>query len=79
MIKSEDFKIAQAATILKAKGFEILEQEETYIKIKNKDNSPLYIDLDPAKKYLFLNIKVLLKKGTSKEKIDGLISQIIYD
>jgi hypothetical protein len=36
LIKTADFKMEKAAAILRAKEYTIEEQDETYIKIKNK-------------------------------------------
>lgn len=76
MIKTANFNIKKAATILKAKGYEVIEEHESFIKIKNKEYSSLFIDLDQDKKYLFFNIKVVIKPGTSKDKIDKLLADI---
>ena len=76
IIQTADLKITKIATILKDKGYDIVEQSETYLKIKNNEGSMVFIDLDPAKKYLYFNIKVLLKKDTPKAKIDQLVHDI---
>ena len=39
LIKTADFTMAKAANILKAKGYTIVEQEATFLKIKNKENT----------------------------------------
>ena len=76
MVKTADFTMAKAATILKNKGYTIVEQTDAYVKIKNKENSVLFIDIDDHKKYLYLNTNILLEKSASKEKIDSLIAEI---
>ena len=76
MVKTAVFTMAKAATILKNKGYTIVEQTDAYVKIKNKENSVLFIDIDDHKKYLYLNTNILLEKSASKEKIDSLIAEI---
>ena len=76
LIKTADFTIAKAAAILKAKGYSILEQDATFLKIKNKENSTLYIDLGAEKKYLYFNVKVQIKENTKKDKIEELMTEI---
>ena len=76
LIKTADFTMPKAASILKAKGYTIVEQEATFLKIKNKENSVLYIDLDPDKKYLYFNVKILVLKDTKNDKIEKLLGDI---
>ncbi len=76
MVKTADFTMAKAASILKNKGYTVMEQTDTYVKIKNKENSVLFIDLDENKKYLYFNTNILLKKTASEEKIPGLLDEI---
>ncbi|WBV55144.1 hypothetical protein PFY10_12950 [Chryseobacterium daecheongense] len=76
LIKPADFKIAAVGNYLKAKGYDILEQEETFIKIGNKDKATLFMDVDAGKKYINLNVNILLNKGVSKDKIDTLLNEI---
>ena len=76
LIKTADFTMEKAATILKNKGYTIVEQTATYVKIKNKENSVLYIDIDDNKKYLYFNTNILLKKTASDEKINALLLEI---
>jgi hypothetical protein len=76
LIKTADFKMEKAAAILRAKEYTIEEQDETYIKIKNKENSVLFIDIDENKKYLYFNTNILMKENVSKEKIEKLLLEI---
>lgn len=76
LIKTADFTMEKAATILKNKGYTIVEQTETFLKIKNKENSVLFIDIDDNRKYLYFNTNILLKKTASDEKIQALLLQI---
>ena len=76
MIKTADFTMEKAAAILKNKGYTIVEQSETFLKIKNKENSTLFLDIDANKKYLYLNTNVKLRKSISVDKIAMLRNQI---
>ncbi|MCU7614575.1 hypothetical protein N0B16_09025 [Chryseobacterium sp. GMJ5] len=76
LVKPADFKVSGLATHLKNKGYEILEQTETFIKIANTDKATLFIDIDAGKKYLNMNVNILLNKGISRDKIDHLINEI---
>lgn len=76
LVKPADFKISAVGTFLKSKGYEILEQEETYIKIANKDKATLFMDVDAGKKFINLNVNILIKKEVSEDKIDNLIRAI---
>ncbi|EJL73786.1 hypothetical protein [Chryseobacterium populi] len=76
LVKPADISISAIATHLKSKGYEILEQKETFIKIGNKDKATLFMDIDTGKKYLNMNVNILLNKGVSKEKIDHLLNEI---
>ena len=75
VIKPADFKAANLATILKNNGYTVLEQEETFVKIADKD-ATLFIDMDPNNKFLHLNVKILLKKSATRNQIDQLLNQI---
>lgn len=74
-IKTENFTISKIADVLKSAGYEVLEKDPSYLKIKNKENSTLFIDLDEDKKFLLLNTKILLKPGTTKQKINYLLDE----
>jgi hypothetical protein len=76
LVKPADFKISAVGNFLKSKGYEILEQDEAYIKIANKDKATLFLDVDTGKKFINLNVNILIKKGISKDKIDHLINAI---
>lgn len=76
LIKTADFTMEKAATILKNKGYTIVEQTETFLKIKNKENSVLYIDIDDNKKYLYFNTNILLKNTATNEKVNALLLEI---
>ena len=76
VIKPADLKVANLATFLKSKGYNILEQEETFLKISDTGNNNLFIDVDPGNKYLHLNVKILLKAKTKRDKIDKLMTDI---
>lgn len=76
LIKPADFKIEAVGTFLKSKGYEVLEQEAAYIKIANKDKATLFMDVDSGKKFIDLNVNILIKKGVSKDKIDKLVNEI---
>jgi hypothetical protein len=76
LVKPADFKISAVGNFLKGKGYEILEQDEAYIKIANKDKATLFLDVDTGKKFINLNVNILIKKGISKDKIDHLINAI---
>lgn len=76
LVKPADFKISAVGNFLKSKGYEILEQDEAYIKIANKDKATLFLDVDTGKKFINLNVNILIKKGISRDKIDLLINAI---
>ena len=76
MIKTADFNMEKAATILKNKGYTIEEKTDTFVKIKNKEKSTLFIDIDDAKKYLYFNTNIRLKKDANPEKITLLMNEI---
>jgi hypothetical protein len=76
LVKPADFKISAVGNFLKSKGYEILEQDEAYIKIANKDKATLFLDVDTGKKFINLNVNILIKKGISKDKIDHLINAV---
>ena len=76
MIKTADFNMDKAATILKNKGYTIEEKTDTFVKIKNKEKSTLFIDIDDAKKYLYFNTNIRLKKDANPEKITLLMNEI---
>ncbi|MGG5209437.1 hypothetical protein ACQWU4_10855 [Chryseobacterium sp. MIQD13] len=75
-MKTADIKISSIAAHLKSKGYEILEQEEDYIKISNKEKSILFLDIDTGKKYFNLNANILINKDVSKDKIDKILLEI---
>lgn len=74
-IKTVDFTISKAADILKSAGYEILEKDPTYLKIKNKESATLFIDIDEDKKFLLFSTKILLKPVTAKQKINHLLDE----
>ncbi|WP_261510453.1 hypothetical protein [Chryseobacterium paludis] len=76
LVKPADFKISSLGTFLKSKGYEVLEQDETYIKIANKDKATLFLDVDAGKKFINLNVNILITKGVAKDKINALINEI---
>ncbi len=76
LIKTADFTMEKAATILKGKGYTIIEQTDSFIKIKNKENSALFIDIADDKKYLYFNTNIRLKTDANPEKITVLLNEI---
>lgn len=76
LVKPVDLKVTNLATFLKSKGYIVLEQDETYLKISDAENNQLYIDVDPLKKFIHLNIKISLKEKTKRDKIDKLLTEI---
>jgi len=76
LVKPADFKMSTTATLLKSKGYDILEQTETYLKLANKNKSVLFVDVDAAKKYLLFNVNISLNEEASKDKIDNLLAEI---
>lgn len=76
VIKPADLKVANIANFLKTKGYTILEQDETYVKIVDSDNNHLYLDIDPSNKFIAMSIKISLKENVKKTKVDALIAQI---
>ncbi|MDQ0592158.1 hypothetical protein QFZ37_000527 [Chryseobacterium ginsenosidimutans] len=76
LVRPSEFKLSSTAAFLKTKGFDILEQTDTFIKIGNKEKATLYIDLASEKKFLLLNMNILLRKDITKEEIDSLINEI---
>lgn len=76
VIKPEDLKVVNIANFLKTKGYTILEQDETYVKIVDSDNNHLYLDIDPSNKFIAMSIKISLKENVKKTKVDALIAQI---
>lgn len=76
MIKTADFTMEKAAAILKNKGYTIEEKTDTFVKIKNKEKSTLFIDIDAAKKYLYFNTNIRLKKDANPAKITLLMNEI---
>lgn len=76
VIKPADFKAANLAEMLKNKGYTIVEQEATFVKIANKDNASLFIDIDPNNKFLHFNVKILLEAKATKTQIEKLIDKI---
>jgi hypothetical protein len=75
-VKPADFKMSTTATLLKSKGYDVLEQTETYLKLANKNKSVLFVDVDAAKKYLLFNVNISLNEEASKDKIDNLLAEI---
>ena len=76
LIKTADFTMEKAATILKGKGYTIVEQTDSFVKIKNKENSALFIDIADDKKYLYFNTNIRLKTDANPEKITLLMNEI---
>lgn len=76
VIKPADLKVANLATFLKSKGYNILEQEETYLKISDSGNNHIFIDKDPGNKFLHLNVKILLLDKAKKPQITALLEKI---
>lgn len=76
LIKPADLKVANIANFLKTKGYAILEQDETYVKIVDSDKKHLYLDIDPSNKFIAMSIKISLKENVKKAKVDALIAQI---
>ncbi|SDQ45703.1 hypothetical protein SAMN05421664_1673 [Chryseobacterium soldanellicola] len=76
LVKPADYKLSSTAVLLKGKGYDILEQTETYIKLTNKSKGILYLDLDASKKYILLNVNISLKDGVTRDKIDNLLEEI---
>ena len=76
VIKPEDLKVVNIANFLKTKGYTILEQDETYVKIVDSDNNHLYLDIDPSNKFIAMSIKISLKENVKKAKVDALVAQI---
>ena len=52
VIKPADLKVATLANFLKTKGYTILEQDETYVKIVDSYKNHLYLDIDPSNKFI---------------------------
>ncbi|WP_370896766.1 hypothetical protein [Chryseobacterium gossypii] len=76
LVKPADIKMSSIAEFLKGKGYTILEQKDTFIKIENKNKAVLFMDIDEGKKYINLNENILVKKDAAKEKIDHLLLDI---
>ena len=76
VIKPADLKAENIANFLKTKGYAILEQDETYVKIVDSDKNHLYLDIDPSNKFIAMSIKISLKENVKKAKVDALIAQI---
>ena len=76
VIKPADLKAENIANFLKTKGYTILEQDETYVKIVDSDKNHLYLDIDPSNKFIAMSIKISLKENVKKTKVDALIAQI---
>lgn len=76
VIKPADLKVATITNFLKTKGYTILEQDETYVKIIDSNNNNLYLDIDPSNKFIALSIKISLKENVKKAKVDALVAQI---
>ena len=69
-------KISKIADNLSKKGYKILEQDETYLKLSNDEDASLFIDISEDKKSLLLNINIMLKKDASKASIDTMVEKI---
>lgn len=76
VIKPADLKVATLASFLKTKGYNILEQKETYLKISDSGNNNVFIDIDPGNKFLHLNVKILLVDKAKRSQIDTLLNKI---
>jgi hypothetical protein len=77
LVKPADIKMSSIADFLKKKGYTILDQKDTYLKIQDKEKVVLYLDIDEqGKKYIDMNVNILLKKDISKDKIKALLAQI---
>jgi hypothetical protein len=76
VIKPADLKTINIANFLKNKGYTILEQDETYVKIVDSDNNHLYLDIDPSNKFIAMSIKISLKENVKKNKVDALVAKI---
>ena len=76
VIKPADLKAENIANFLKTKGYTILEQDETYVKIVDSDKNHLYLDIDPSNKFIAMSIKISLKENVKKAKVDALVAQI---
>ena len=76
LVKPADFKLTEIASYLKTSGYKILEQEESFIKISDKQNASMFIDLDSDKKYLLFNVKIMLRKDVKVSQIENLVAQI---
>jgi len=76
LVKPADIKMSSIAEFLKGKGYTILEQKDTFIKIENKNKAVLFMDIDEGKKYINLNVNILVKKDANREKIDHLLLDI---
>ena len=76
LVKPADIKMPSIATFLKSKGYDIVEQTDTFVKLTNSHKSLLYMDLDTDKKYILFNVNISIVTGTSRAKIDSLINQI---
>lgn len=76
VIKPADLKAINIANFLKTKGYAILEQDETYVKIVDSDNNHLYLDIDPSNKFIAMSIKISLKENVKKNKVDALVAKI---
>ena len=76
VIKPADLKAENIANFLKTKGYTILEQDETYVKIVDSDKNHLYLDIDPSNKFIAMSIKISLKENVKKTKVDALVAQI---
>ncbi|MDQ1098276.1 MULTISPECIES: hypothetical protein [Chryseobacterium] len=73
LVKPAEIKTSLIADYLRGKGYTIVEQQETYVKIANKEKAVLFMDIDSQKKYINMNVNVLLKEGADKDKIDNLL------
>lgn len=76
LVMPKDLKISKIADNLGKKGYKILEQDETYLKLSNDEDASLFIDISEDKKSLLLNINIMLKKDASKASIDAMVEKI---
>lgn len=76
LVKPAEIKMSLIADYLKGRGYTISEQKDTYIKIENKEKAILFMDLDTAKKYINMNVNILVKKDADKTQINNLLFDI---
>ena len=76
LVKPAEFKLSSTAALLKTKGYDVLEQTETYLKLANKSKSILFMDVDTAKKYILFNVNISLIEEAGVDKIENLLAEI---